>query len=287
MRTGGYARAVMIAACVAAMGSSGRTEEGGVRFRDMVYKSFEGNDSSALGGQIGLADKPVEFTALEYKLLLVDQPGSDGVYVDPKTRRFKVGDRIRLEVKPLTPSYIYIYHIGASGRQYFLIPQEEEQPPKVEAKKEIRLPEQGLLDFVPPPGKETLFVIATAKPVRDRQLLAKVITTSDPAQDTPEMQAQRKEINAVVQGAVISEAERRLMKNDGSIRFRGLFSGEDRKAFLDDLGDRKVSYGSIELPPENSQQGTIALGFRSVEGAAQAHTALVVTIPLESQGGSK
>jgi len=272
---------------IAAVGGWAADPQGrGVRFRDLVYKALDEAQPAAVAAPMGLAGKPVEFTALEYRVLHVRPDGST-VAVDPKLHRFRVGDRIKVVVRPLTDSHLYIFHVGASGRAVFLLPREDEEATVVSAKREVTLPQEGYLEFVPPPGDEMLYVIATREPVRDRELLARVITSRDPSQDTPAMAAQRRQINAVVAGALKSEAERRSERNDGTIRYRGVFENDDRRQFVADLQSRGVTWGSLELPPEKPGEGAVALGFRTAETPAGVGTALVVGIPLRSAGGSR
>ncbi len=278
------ARLVLAGIACWAMGGVGNGAEGPTRFRDLVYKSFDEDDPAGLATQIGFEGKKVDFTALEYKVLLLKEPGAAPTLVDPKTHRFTIGQQIKVVVRPLTRSHVYVYHVGASGRGSFLVPREDEEPAVVAPEKEIAIPQDGYFEFVPPPGDEVLYVIATREPVRDRALLAKVVTTKDPENDTPQMKEQRKQINAVVESVVKSEAEKRLERHDGTIKYRGWLRAEDRQAFVEDLKSRGVTWGSVELPPENPNEGTVALGFRSADAPSQAGTALVVTIPLRSAG---
>jgi hypothetical protein len=278
------ARLVLAGIVSWAIGGIGAAAEAQTRFRDLVYKTFDEDDHGALASQIGLEGKQVDFTALEYKVLLLKEPGAAPTLVDPKTHRFTIGQQIKVLVRPLTRSHVYVYHVGASGRGSFLVPREDEEPAVVAPKKEIAIPQEGYFEFVPPPGDEVLYVIATREPVWDRAVLAQVVTSKNPENDTPQMKEQRKQINAVVESVVKSEAEKRLERNDGSIKYRGLLQAEDRKAFVEDLKSRGVTWGSVELPPEKPNEATVALGFRSADAPSQAGTALVVTIPLRSAG---
>lgn len=276
----------MIGGIVVVGGGAADPQGRGVRFRDLVYKAFDEAEPAPVVAQLGLAGNPVDFTALEYRVLQV-QPDGSTASVDPKLHRFQVGDRIKVVVRPLADSHLYIFHVGASGQGVFLLPQEDEEAAAVLAKREVTLPQEGYLEFVPPPGDEMLYVIATREPVRDRQVLARVITSRDSSQDTPEMKAQRRQINAVLAGALKSEAERRSERNDGSIRYRGGFVEEERAQFVADLQARGVSWGSLELPPEKPGEAAIALGFRAADTPAGVGTALVVGIPLCSAGGTE
>lgn len=275
-----------VVASWAGLASLGATAHGAqtdsLRFRDLVFKSFEDDDFAGPGQRIGLGDAKLDFSALEYKVLLVEGPDGEGRHVDPKGHRFQVGQQIKIVVRPLAKSHLYVYHVGASGKGAFLLPRDDEEATPAEAGRDVKLPEEGFFQFVEPPGDETLYVIAAAKPVRDRALLAKVVAAKDPAQDTSAMKEQRREINAVVEGALKSELERKIEKSEGSIKYRGMFSPADREEFLRDLKARAVRRGTIEIPAQRAGEGTLAVGFRARDLPTSAGQALVVAIPLRS-----
>ena len=255
-----------------------------VRFRDLVFKSFEEDDPAPVGKEIGLKDKKVDVTALEYKVLLVRGADDEGTYVDPKTHRFKIGDRIRLTVRPLSKSYVYVYHVGASGKGVFLVPGEDEEPRSYQGKDSIKLPEEGYFEFRLPPGDEKLFVVASAKPVEDRAVLAKVVTSGDDRNDTPEMRQVRQGLNAVVKDVVTSAVEKEQERREKTVMYRGLFStGAEKEKFLKDVRGRRVQRGSLELPPEKKGEGTLVVSFRAADLPKDVGTGMLVTIPLRSE----
>jgi hypothetical protein len=256
-----------------------------VRFRDLVFKSYEAEDLAPVSKEIGLGDKKVEFTALEYKVLLVRGPDDKGTWVDPKTYRFKIGDRIRLTVRPLGKSYVYVYHVGASGKGIFLVPKEDEEPRSYQGKEQITLPEDGYFEFRLPPGDEKLFVVACAKPVADRAVLAKVITSGDDRSDTPEMKQVRQTLNAVVKEVLTSAVEKEQEAREKTVIYRGLFStAKERQSLLKDMKARGVRRGSLEVPPEKAGEGTLVVSFRTADVPADVGTGMLVTIPLHSEG---
>jgi len=261
-----------------------------VNFRDLVYKSFEGETDDLAPVAVGPQVKKPEFEALEYKVLLLDKPGAEGTYVDPKTRQFKVGQKLKLTVRPLGKSYVYIYHIGASGKGGFLVPREEEEPTLLEPKQQITLPEDGYIEVTPPTGDEKVFVIAAVKPVSDRVALAEYIINRYSANapkgwdDAPKMKEIGKQINATLERHIKTEAEKLQEKKDGSARYRGLFGAADQKRFLRDVKTRGVRFGTLEIPPEKPGDGTLAVSFRAVDTPPDVAILFLVPIPLTSVG---
>ena len=158
------------AACLAA--ASAKAEE--PTFRDLARKYFKDGDGAEFAKLVGYTKPVKQVIALEYKVLLF----ADGreTAVDPKTHDFRVGDKIRVAIEPLSDYYVYIFSLGASGKKGFLLPAEDEQPPLAKAGKPLSLPGDGFLEFSEPPGNEELLVVATEKPVADREYLARVLT---------------------------------------------------------------------------------------------------------------
>lgn len=255
-----------------------------LHFRDLVFKSYEDDDLAPVGKELGLEDKKVEFTTLEYKILLLRGPDDKGTYVDPKTHRFKIGDRIRVTVRPLGKSCIYIYHVGASGEGRFLVPKAEEEARLFQPKELISLPEDGYFEFIPPPGDEKVFVVATAKPIEDRTVLAKVVASRDARDDTPEMKRVRQSLNAVVKDVLVSAVEKEQAKREKTVMYRGLLpAGSEKEKFLEDVKARGVARGSLELPPEKKGEGTLIVSFRTADLPKDVGTGMLVTIPLRSE----
>ena len=146
-----------------------------VTFRDLARKYFKDGDGADLAKLVGYSQPVKQVIALEYKVLLFEN-GKE-TPVDPKTYQFRVGDQIRVEIAPLSDYYVYIFHIGASGKKEFLLPDKNEQPPLAKAGERLALPDNGFLQFAEPPGDESLLVVATEKPVADRDVLSTEIST--------------------------------------------------------------------------------------------------------------
>ena len=90
------------------------------KVRDLVTQWFADGDGEDLAKAVGWEKPLKKVVALEYKVLVLED-GEERV-VDPKTHVFKLGDRIRVTVESFSDSYIYIFHIGASGTEVFLLP---------------------------------------------------------------------------------------------------------------------------------------------------------------------
>ncbi len=247
-------------------------------FRDLARKYFKDGDGADLAKLVGYSQPVKQVIALEYKVLLF----ADGkeTAVDPKTYNFRVGDKIRVEIAPLSDYYVYIFYIGASGNKEFLLPKENEQPPMAKAGKSLALPGDGFLVFAEPPGDEALLVVATEKPVIDRDVLARVLTKKPGESDTPEEEAVRKTIKATVSKALKSAREQKKEILDKTVMYRGLTSDAAMKTLVDDVRTRGVSEGTIEEPPHGEKSGTCAL---FVSMSKQADARLMVTIPLKSK----
>jgi hypothetical protein len=248
-----------------------------VTFRDLARKYFKDGDGGDLAKLVGYSQPVKQVIALEYKVLLF----ADGkeTPVDPKTYQFRVGDKIRVEIAPLNDYYVYIFHIGASGKSEFLLPSKNEVPPMAHAGKSLALPDDGFLEFSDPPGDESLLVVATEKPVADREVLARVLTKPENAPFTPEEDAVRKTIKATVSKAMKSVRERKKEILDKTVMYRGLTDEKSMKELVDDVHTRGLSEGTIEEPSHGNKAGTTAL-FVSMDKQADAR--LLVTIPLKS-----
>ena len=199
--------------------------------------------------------------------------------MDPKTHDFRVGDKIRLAIEPLNDCYVYIFHIGASGKGSFLLPTEAEQPPLAKAGKPLPLPSDGFLEFSEPTGEETVLVVATEKPVADRAVLASVLTKKPNEKFTPEEEAVRKTIKATVKKAMKSAREKQKELLGNTVMYRGLTSDAAIQDMVKDVHARGVTEGTFEEPSRDGAGGTCAL-YISTEKHDQSR--LLVTIPLKS-----
>jgi hypothetical protein len=249
-------------------------------FRDLTRKYFKNGEGADLAKLIGFKQPIKKVIGLEYKVLLL-KDGKE-TPVDPKTHEFKVGDRIRIEVQPLNDYYVYIFHIGASGKSCFLLPEKDEDPPLAKKGEQVALPGDGFLEFGEPAGEETLLVVATEKPVADRALFARVLSKKpgEEATDTPEERALRNELKATVRKALRSASERQQDVLDNSVTWRGLTSDKKSREQLEkEVEARNVKEGTFEEPTINSTGGTTAVyvGAKDVK-----RPKLLVTIPLKS-----
>jgi len=272
-----------------------------VRFRDLCDAMFDEGKGEDIAKLIGYQVPATQVIALQYKVLLYEKSGDKAAEktVDPKTYPFKVGDRIRLTVEPFTKSYIYIFHVGASGKQMFLLPREVrgapgavpepvrkwKEPPLVEAKQQVSLPRDGFFEFVAPPGSEKLLVVAAQKPVPDMNVLASVLSKfNDPkAVLTPEEQEVKKTLNATVEANLKSVQEREIEKRDQVVKFRGIGDETERKELAEDVRTRAPASATLELPGAKPSQGTLAVYISVRPGDKQGGpSSLLVTIPLKS-----
>ena len=188
-------------------------------FRDLTRKYFKDGNGADLAKLVGFTEPIKKIIALEYKVLLF-QDGKE-VPVDPKTHEFKVGDKIRISIEPLSDYYVYIYHVGASGQSGFLLPAKDEDPPLAKTGQTVALPDDGFFQFAAPPGDETLEVVAMEKPVPDRAVLARILGKKPGEKDTPEEEAVRKTLKATRKEVLKSVEETRKEILDHTVMWRG------------------------------------------------------------------
>ena len=256
---------------------------GDITFRDLARKYFKDGDGADMAKLVGYVKPVKQVIALEYKVLLF--ANGHETPVDPKTYNFRIGDKIRISIEPLNDYYVYIFHVGASGKKGFLLPADEEQPPLAKAGKSLSLPGDGFLEFSDPAGEEKLLVVATEKPVADRAVLARVLTKSPDEKDTPEEEAVRKTIKATVTKAMKSARERQKEILNNTVMYRGLTTDPSAiKSLVDDVHARGVSEGTFEETSPGNKDGTCAL---YITMSKQGQARLLVTIPLKSSGGSQ
>ena len=287
-RTAAWALAVISTAGLLAGGSASAGER--VSFRDLVFKSFENDKDEEDFGELTKATgftKPIKkVIALEYKVLLL-RDGTETV-IDPKTHKFRLGEKIRITVEPLHESYIYIFHIGASGKAGFLVPHDESRPPRVKARQSVVLPTDGYFEFTRPPGDEQLKVVAAEEPIHDLATLAAVLTKA-PEDYTAEEKKVRATLNATVEANLRSvEEEEDAKRKDNKaklVKFRSL-TGETEQ-LADEVRQSGAGRATVEIPGKSSDsEGTIAVYLSTAEGGQAAGCRLLVTIPLVSEEGS-
>jgi hypothetical protein len=263
-----------------------------VKFRDLCDAAFDEGKGGDIAKLIGYDVPATQVIALQYKILLYEKSGDKTAekVVDPKTHPpFKIGDRIRLTVEPMTKSYIYIFHVGASKKAVFLLPRKGKEPPLAEAKRQVSLPGDGYFEFVAPPGDEKLQVVAAQKPVADLDLLASVLSKyNDPnAVLTPAELEIKKTLNATVEANLKSVQEKEIEKRDQVVMFRGIGDEPQRKALVQEVQTRAPASATLEVPGEKPGQGTLAVYISVRPGDKQSGpSSLLVTIPLRSASGA-
>ena len=244
-------------------------------FRDLTRKYFKDGNGEDLAKLVGYNEPVKKVIALEYKVLL-SQDGKE-ITADPKTHEFKVGDKIRVSIEPLSDYYVYIYQIGASGQSGFLLPAKDEDPPLAKTGKPVALPDDGFFEFTAPPGEETLMVVAAEKPIADRAVLASILSKKPGEKDTPEEEAVRKTLKATRKKVLKSVDETRKEIIDHTVMWRGI-TAEDKpmRQLADEIRTRGVKEGTFEEPSAN---GTSA-AYMSCNEEGQPR--LLVSIPLKS-----
>ncbi|MCC6127140.1 MAG: DUF4384 domain-containing protein [Pirellulales bacterium] len=264
--------------CLALFGLSSTAFAEEPTFRDLTRKYFKDGEGKEIAKLVGFTQPVKNLIAVDYKVMLF-KDGKE-TPVDPKTYEFKVGDKVRVSIEPLNKYYVYIFHIGASGKSGFLLPTEDEDPPLAEANKAVALPDDGFLEITDPPGEETLLVVATEKPVGSRSVLANVLTKKPGEVDSPEELAMRKTLKATVKKALKSVRERQQEVLDKTVTWRGLTSdAKARENMAADVKKRGVTEGTFEEPTIDKTGGTAAV--YAAENKDE-NAKLLVSIPLKS-----
>jgi len=245
-------------------------------FRDLVRKYVAG-EKSAGGDQLAAAlpDGVDKIVALEYTVLLQSQQGEEAV--DASKYQFRVGDRIRVRIKPLSGLYIYIFHEGASGHRTCLLPTEKETPPLARPDKSIDLPSDGsVFEFSPPAGEEKLIVVALEKPSEDLAALSDVIFKKPDEKLSDDEKKIQDSLKARSQSSLKSILERQAQ----GTKYRGLFSDKTIANVGKEMKEKGVTRAMMEEPPHGTTRSTFALSA----GGKSAGGELYVTIPLRSTG---
>lgn len=211
--------------------------------------------------------------ALEYTVLL--RKGDDEEAIDPHEHQFKLGDKIRVQVQPLSDLYIYIFHEGASGQRTCLLPSEEETAPLAKRERTLRLPSDGgYFEFEPPAGDERLIVVATEEPV-DLTVLSSLVFKKPDEKLSSEEEAIQQKLKARAQKTLKSIREQQTQ----GTKFRGLFTDEVLAEIGGELKDEGATRAVLEEPPHGTQKSTFTMSVSpDKEGAGE----LFVSIPLKS-----
>ena len=218
--------------------------------RDLVRKYIQEGNGKELGKLIGFTKEVAHVVALDYSIA-VRQDGQE-TDVDPLNHQFQIGDQIQVKIQPVTDAYIYIFHQGASGEKTCLLPKEDrgEQAPLVKGGTTIKLPDDGYLEFVAPPGAEELIVVATEKPTADLAALSNVVFKKPDEQLTPAEQEVKKTMISTVNKTLNSIRERQAKSN----KFRGLLDAEQMKEHF--TGKTR---GVLEEPPHDKSGSTFVV----------------------------
>jgi len=245
-----------------------------VTFRDLVRKYTKDGDGKTLAKKIGFSKEVEHVVALEYAILLTEG-GKETPVADIKTHHFKLGDRIRVKIEPVSGAYIYILHEGASGKRICLLPTSDEKAPFVKAGGSISLPEDGYFEFAEPPGNEQLLVVATEKAVSDLAGLTNVVFNKPDDQLTP----QEKEIKNSIKAKVEQRLKSIRQRQAETTTYRGLLSKDAMQNFTRGVQQKGATETVIEEPASKANGSTFTM-VASTKSDAQP--ALFVTIPLRS-----
>ncbi len=80
------------------------------------------------------------------------------------SREFRSGERVRLQIKPNRPGYLYVLNIGSTGTSQVLFPLGGEENTVV-ANETYSVPGRGFMRFDDNPGVETLLVMLSTRPL--------------------------------------------------------------------------------------------------------------------------
>ncbi len=268
-------RAAIVPLCIALAGAPPSALAKEPTTRDLVRKYVKENNGKELGKLIGFNKEVEHVVALDYTVVLRQKEEEKDV--DPKSHEFQLGDQIQVKLQPVTDAYIYIFSQGASGQKSCLLPKEDrgETAPLIKGGATVKLPEDGYLEFVAPPGSEELIVVATEKPVPDLASLANVVFKKPDEELTPQEQEIKKTMVATVNKTLNSIRDRQAKSN----KFRGLLSDEAMQEFSATVRKTKATRGILEEPPHGTTGSTFVV---SATADANDPASLLVTIPLRS-----
>ena len=243
-------------------------------FRDLVRKYVQNPQPGAVAALPGVPEGLNKIIALEYTVLLRTPTGEEAV--DATKYQFKLGDQIRVRIKPLSGLHIYIFHEGASGERTCLLPTDKETPPLASPDKELELPADGsVFEFSPPAGDEKLIVVALEQPSADLAALSDVIFKKPEDQLTPAEKDVQKQLKAKGSQTLKSILDRQSQ----STRYRGLFTDESLANVKGQAAGKTRAV--LEEPPHGTQKSTFSL---SASKGDDKQGELYVTIPLKSTG---
>ncbi|MBL8830301.1 MAG: DUF4384 domain-containing protein [Planctomycetaceae bacterium] len=275
-------RGALLAALLTLVASVEITHAEESTFRDLVRtfvlkSTAEGKSRPTSGGPLAMLPEGLDqLVALEYTVLKRTPTGEEPV--DASQHHFRIGDQVRLRIKPLSGLYIYIFHEGASGHRTCLLPTEKETPPLAQPDKSLDLPADGsVFEFAPPAGDEKLIVVALEKPSQDLATLSDVIFKKPTEQLTDE----DKKIQATLRAKHDQTLKSILERQAQGTRYRGLFTDEALSRVAKQASAAGATRALFEEPPHGTTTSTLAMSAARRD-AGQGE--LFVTIPLKSTG---
>ncbi len=246
-----------------------------ITFRDLVRKFVQTPAGTVTAGAVpGLPAGVEKIVALEYTVLLRTPTGDEPV--DANVHRFKIGDQVRVRIKPLNGLYIYIFHEGASGKRVCLLPEQRERPPLALPDKTLELPSDGsVFEFTPPAGDEKLIVVALEQPSDNLAALADTIFKKPEVTLTDAEKQLRDEVKAHGEQTLKSILDRQTQ----GTRYRGLFDDLASAQVKQDVRQRGTDRVLLEEPPQVKHPSTFSM-VALLRGDHKGE--LFVTIPLKS-----
>jgi hypothetical protein len=237
--------------------------------RDLVRRDNRDKNAAPLTTAVGMNVK--HLLAMEHTILIVRNDREEAV-LDPEKRKFTLGDHIRIRIRPLTDSYLYIFYEGAGGERRCLLPEKEEKPPFVKAGQSVDLPSDGTFEFIAPPGKELLRVVATQEPTSDLAGLLNVVF------DKPKLTPQEEELKKALRAKVEARLQSISAQQAKAMTYRGLLTEEGMKQIRGQVEESHSEEVVLRELPGGKSEST----FTMVAAAKAKGPPLLVTIPLQS-----
>lgn len=264
-----HAAVLAAVACLVAVATV-RAEEDEATMRDLVRRYARSKNPAELKIATGLDIHHA--LALEHTILLV-RSGHAEPLVDPEKHQFKLGDQIRIRIRAVTSAYLYIFNEGASGQRVCLLPDKEEQPPLVKAGEAIDLPmDGGSFEFVAPPGKELVRVVATDKPTKDLTGLLHVVFKKQ------NLTAGEEDLKKSIQAKIEARLNSIGKQQDQTVSYRGLLTKEAMKDVRAKVGQSTSGEVVLRELPSAKDPST----FTMVTGTNSEAQPLMLIIPLQS-----
>lgn len=268
-------RVVMLGVATAGFGLAGCGESARPPTRAKGGPAVTTPDAATRDRNIVRKKVPRDFKsiALEYTVLLVDPSGSERA-VDPAAHTFAVGDSFVVRIRPQDDLYVYVFNEGPGGERTCLLPAADERPHRVQAGKDIVLPDDGgHFTFEPPAGDEKLVVVALPEPTDDVRVLANAV-----------FKGQSEGLKTAEQAAARKQAGEKLdalrEKSGAAVRTRGPIRKVVERLDAGIAAGKTVSH--VE-PPHDGETSTYGIAIVSADGSGPE---LVLDIPLRSRGAA-